>query len=414
MLARSHLPSAEDSDPAIPAGGPWRPKAIAMGAGFILFACGSGPVDDSDELPGGAVVQVLQPSQGDGAQGPETPTAPLGSTDPGTNVGESELGTTPPVILESTPDRSRPGGWTDEDTYRGEPIVRSVRTFRDGSPRRVAYYLPGPEIHESLHGPEWQFFPNGTLRSAQFWTRGTLEGPFRAWYPSGLLHWDGVYSEGRRDGAYTQYHKGGDLQFEYHYRSGLPEGIWREYLASGLLSVQETFLAGVLHGRRQTWVRAEGTDPQEDVQEGEEFLVLDETYEGGKLHGTQTHYHTGTNTPRSKREYSHGEGAGLWQTFFPTGELETRCEYAGGKKHGLEEFFTTDGMRVLSKEYREGIGQGLLQTWYPNGGLQSAGQLVEGLRSGEWVYHRADGSLNEVWSGTYKDDEKVQDSPKLP
>lgn len=312
-----------------------------------------------------------------------------------------------PVVM----DRSRPDAWGEQDSFDGEEIVRVTDHYGDGGVRRVAYYLPGPAVHEALHGPEWQYFPNGTLKNMQYWRRGTQQGFFRCWFPSGLLRWDGFSVDGQRDGTYRQYHKGGDPQYEYEYSAGVPHGVWREYLAGGVLSQEEHFEAGLLHGRRKTWVRAEGENPRDPDAPGRSFPVVDESYEAGVLHGPTIHYHLASDVPRAKGAYDQGHRSGLWETFHTNGQLASSCNYEGGFKEGVETTFMAEGQKVASVEHRRGIIHGLSESWYPDGVLQSRGSIVDGKRDGIWIYQRPDGTPNLVWSGTYKNDEKVSDGP---
>jgi antitoxin component YwqK of YwqJK toxin-antitoxin module len=333
------------------------------------------------------------------------------STEPDSVAATSDR----PVLADPVPvvvDRSRPDGWGEQDSFEGEEIVRVTDRFGDGAVRRVTYYLPGPAVHESLHGPEWHYFPNGTLKIMQYWKRGMQQGVFRCWFPSGLLRWDGVSVDGQRDGTYRQYHKGGDLQYEYEYSVGVPQGIWREYLAGGVLSQEEHFEAGLRHGRRRTWVRAEGADPQDPDAREMSFPVVDETYEIGVLQGLAVRYHLSSDVVQAKGVYDQGLRSGLWETFHANGQLASSCNREGGFKEGVEATFVADGQMISSVEHRRGIIHGRSQAWYPDGVLQSSGSIMDGEREGIWIYQRPDGTPNLVWSGTYKNDEKVPDSPK--
>jgi len=360
----------------------WRPCAlfVAVGATGLLGSCGQGAEPEIESTDPAAVLKD-----------PDRVVVP----DPA------------PVAV----DRSRPDAWGEQDSFEGERVARVTDRFGDGAVRRVAYYLSGPAVHESLHGPEWQYFPNGTLKNMQYWRRGSQQGVFRCWFPSGLLRWDGVSVDGQRDGIYRQYHKGGDLQYEYEYSAGVPQGTWREYQAGGGLSQEEHFEDGLLHGRRLTWVRAEGENPRDPDAPGLRFPVVDESYEAGVLHGPTTHYHLASDVARAKGAYDQGHRSGLWETFHTNGQLASSCNHEGGFKEGVETTFMAEGQKIASVEHRRGIIHGLSESWYPDGVLQSRGSIVDGKRDGNWIYQRPDGTPNLVWSGTYKDDEKVSDGP---
>ncbi|HIF39727.1 MAG TPA: hypothetical protein EYQ74_01340 [Planctomycetes bacterium] len=376
------MPSCSSISGSIPRVLRWRSCALFVGVGVtgLLGSCGQG------------VEPSLEPAE----------------TDAVTEVPDRFLVPDPsPVAV----DRSRPDAWGLQDSFEGQGVTRVTDRFGDGAVRRVAYYLPGPAVHESLHGPEWHYFPNGTLKNMQYWRRGSQQGVFRCWFPSGLLRWDGTSVGGQRDGTYRQYHKGGDLQYVYEYSAGVPQGTWSEYLAGGVLSQEEQFEAGQLHGRRRTWVRAEGEDPRDPDAGGVSFPVVDETYEAGVLHGPTTRYHLASDVVQAKGVYDQGRRNGLWETFHPNGQLATSCTHEGGFKEGVETTFGPEGHKVSSVEHRRGIIHGLSESWYPDGVLQSRGPLADGRRNGTWIYQRPDGTPNLVWSGTYKDDEKVSDSP---
>jgi len=329
-----------------------------------------------------------------------------------TNGTQEQGATLPdPVNPPAALDRSRPAAWGASDEFEGVAVERSTDHFKDGAVRRIAYYLPGSTAFDDRHGPEWQYFPNGTMKSMQFWRKGVLQGAFRAWYPSGLLHWDGTFLDGERDGFYHQYHKGGAIQYEYKYKAGVPQGEWREFLAGGALSKLETFEGGQLHGRRQTWVSAQGEDPRDLDAQAKIYPVLDETYEMGILHGPMVRYHVGSSLVQSRGSNARGARTGVWEIFFENGQLLSSCSYQEGRKHGLETQFMSDGQKVSAVEYELGVAQGLSESWYPDGVLQSRGTLVQGKRQGPWLYQRPDGTNNQVWSGTYLDDERISEEP---
>ena len=335
---------------------------------------------------------------------PEAPGVVEGPT-PQTPVSPS----VPPAVAAA--DRTSPDGWGAQDSFEGLTIERSTDRFKDGGVRRVAYYLPGPTVHEALQGPAWHYFPNGTLKSMQYWREGVQQGVFRCWFPSGLLRWDGTYVNGQRDGMYRQYHKGGDIQYEFEYATGVPQGVWKEYLAGGVLSQRENFDAGRLHGRRQTWVRAEGEDPRDPDALGAVYPVLDETYQAGTLQGPMIRHHLGSTEVQARGAYDQGERSGVWETFHVNGQLATSCPYENGLKEGAEVTFLPEGQKISRVEHRRGIVHGLSESWYADGILQSRGSLVDGRREGVWLYQRPDGKSNQVWSGIYRDDEKTPEEP---
>lgn len=70
-------------------------------------------------------------------------------------------------------------------------------------------------------------------------------------------------------------------------------------------------------------------------------------------------------------------------TYFASGQLESRVEYAEGRRAGLA------------------------QRWFADGSKQSEGRYAAGLMEGEWAFWNTDGSIDAERTGTYQAGDKI-------
>jgi len=352
------------------------PFALAL----VLAACGP-PAD-------------VEPSDGE-------PTTAEGLQD----TGESA----PPVQVAEIPSHpDDPQGWVPLERFEGQ-AVEVVREFHaDGGLRRIVCYLAGQRIPDALHGPEWLQFKNGSPRARKMWVNGVNEGPFVAWFPSGFRKWEGGYSEGERDGIYRQFFPNSDLQQEFHYRKGEPHGTWREWNIGGHRAKEEHFVDGLREGVRREW--GKGFNSQENPELAEEGnLVLEEHYVAGQRHGTWQDFWPTTGNLRTEGEYALGQRVGVWRRLHESGAQEAEATYVDDAMTGVQVIWDEAGNKVSEIEHLAGEPHGASLTWFDDGQLQAEGRLDQGLRVGPWSYWKADGSVDETWTGDYEDDQKVGD-----
>lgn len=60
-------------------------------------------------------------------------------------------------------------------------------------------------------------------------------------------------------------------------------------------------------------------------------------------------------------------------------------------------------------ELKDGKLDGPFVSYYDNGQLQSQGPSKDGEMEGPWVSYNKDGTLDEEYTGTFKDDMKISD-----
>ena len=98
------------------------------------------------------------------------------------------------------------------------------------------------------------------------------------------------------------------------------------------------------------------------------------------------------------------EREGLWEWFYPNGNIKWRIPYKEGKMDGIAEVFYENGNISMRTPYKEGKIDGIDEGFYPNGNIQNRIPYKEGKRNGivEWFYPNG----NIHWRISYKDDRK--------
>jgi antitoxin component YwqK of YwqJK toxin-antitoxin module len=107
--------------------------------------------------------------------------------------------------------------------------------------------------------------------------------------------------------------------------------------------------------------------------------------EEGRKQGEFTEFNQETKLPRLVCNYVDNLKSGQEIEYDNFGLIKVRCNYLGGKKHGLFESFY-DGKQVFCLiNYINGIGDGLYITYLSDGDPREAGYKKAGLLHGECI-----------------------------
>ena len=88
--------------------------------------------------------------------------------------------------------------------------------------------------------------------------------------------------------------------------------------------------------------------------------------------------------PSLVRSFKDGKRDGPWVSYYYNGQLKWKGNYKDGK---------VDGPFV---------------SYWDNGKLQSQGTSKDGEMEGPWVSYNKDGTVNEKWTGTFRNGVKVK------
>ena len=159
--------------------------------------------------------------------------------------------------------------------------------------------------------------------------------------------------------------------------------------------------------------------PPKDVEKETEFQI---TYRMGrnslvlelikKIDGELTphiEYHPNGNVSIKGQKNSKGQQEGIWEGFYPSGNIYRRTSYVEGKEDGIVEFFDEQGNIIKTYVWKN--GELIEETkpeltphieYHPNGNVRIKGRLnSKGEREGIWEWFSVNGNIR--WRTPYKE-----------
>jgi len=89
----------------------------------------------------------------------------------------------------------------------------------------------------------------------------------------------------------------------------------------------------------------------------------------------------------------HGAKHGLYQSFYPNGQLREMATYVDGQEEGTVQLWYSSGRPYLLYTMRDGLREGPALRWYNSGMLASQEYFKGGLEEGRATYFYADGQV---------------------
>ena len=137
----------------------------------------------------------------------------------------------------------------------------------------------------------------------------------------------------------------------------------------------------------------------EDLVErgGHYFLKFSEVPFTGKVRGKQ------------QRSFKDGKRDGPYFSYDYTGQLYEKGTYKDGKKHGLWVRYHENGQLWDKGTYKDGKEEGYWVRYHENWRLWWKVTYKDGELDGRWVSYNKDGTMNKIYSGTWRDGVRVHD-----
>ncbi len=196
-------------------------------------------------------------------------------------------------------------------------------------------------------------------------------------------------------------------------KSGLKNGMWKTAREVGI------YEKGLKQGTHITMWDGDGIggrtssviDYVDDVKHGTYVLMHSDgsiyrmcQYKDGKMDGTHIEFSYDQGFEKINRckieEYADGIKHGKSRTYFFRGKVEDgnftlviECDYADGKKHGIETDYTDDGGLFSTASYSEGKRCGLERYYHRSGALKKVINYKEGYANGIVIEYREDGTI---------------------
>jgi antitoxin component YwqK of YwqJK toxin-antitoxin module len=131
-------------------------------------------------------------------------------------------------------------------------------------------------------------------------------------------------------------------------------------------------------------------------------------YENNKKTGVWESYHYNGQL-ESKGLYKDGNRDGIWESYHDNGKLDMRGSFKDDKKDGIWEKYWDNGQLWSKGSYENDKRDGIWESYYDNGQLWSKGSFKDGNRDGIWEEYYDDGNLE--YRRLFKDGKLIK---KLP
>ena len=107
--------------------------------------------------------------------------------------------------------------------------------------------------------------------------------------------------------------------------------------------------------------------------------------------------------------YKNGKREGSWEFYHSNGQLQFKGDIRNGKEDGSWVRFYDDGQLYSKGSYKQGKQNGDWEVYWNNGKLKFKGRVKLNRREGSWEGYHEDGTVDEQWTGTFKNGVKVSD-----
>ena len=117
---------------------------------------------------------------------------------------------------------------------------------------------------------------------------------------------------------------------------------------------------------------------------------------------------TGEITGKVQGSFKKGKWDGPWVSYHDNGQLLGKGSYKDGKREGPWVYYLDNGQLWSKGTWKDGKEDGPLVKYHDNGQLWFKGTFKDGELDGPWVGYYRDGTVNEYFTGTFKDGVKVK------
>jgi len=123
------------------------------------------------------------------------------------------------------------------------------------------------------------------------------------------------------------YHENGALMSHGIFRNQVKDSVWLNFGPSQRISNTETYVNGVLHGKKVVYYVPELVEDKSQIPSAV-FM-----YVNGVLNGPYKEYHQNTKT-KVNGQYKNNKRDGIWEHYHPNGRKMSLYRYKMGVKHG--------------------------------------------------------------------------------
>lgn len=242
----------------------------------------------------------------------------------------------------------------EEDENEVLQPVKRIRFYEDSKPHEetdLIHVAEGSPAHQKYsttivpHGVSMHFSPQGSIKEVLYFDRGLLHGTCMKYYLNGDIHSSMVYNQGERNGEAVRFYENGKKAEECTYRSDKLEGEYISYFQNGNQEKIIPHTNGKPHGRavhfyENRQIRHYFNFVEGELQSGHETPAIMTYDEEGNLYETQN--------------FQCGKPSGSYIKYHKNGRESYHAEYVDGKIHGIEYFYSPDGLVIGKGRYEMG------------------------------------------------------------
>jgi len=245
---------------------------------------------------------------------------------------------------------------------------------------------------------------------------GLKQGNWEEYWNNGEIEERGSYKDGKEDGIWEKYWSNGQLQYKGSYKNGERYGVWEWYNYDGQLEFKSSyeninesetpkkklFIPRRLSGENSKWlewnkeqIEKYGIPINQYTHDGLRTGVWEDYWPSGQL--------------ASKGPYKDDKAEGIWEFYFDNGEIRAKGSFKDGKMNGMYERYYNNGQLQSKGSYEDDIKQGLWKLYWFNGKLAEKGSYVNNDADGIWEEYNENGQLET--KKLYKNGEYVKQLP---
>jgi antitoxin component YwqK of YwqJK toxin-antitoxin module len=298
-----------------------------------------------------------------------------------------------------------------------EPKIRKEEDYRDGELRGERFFTQDDSGAYTVRVGTWREWhePAGRtvveqagtkdqgktprsqpaqLKSEKRFVNGLEDGVWQVWNAAGQVLETRSYKLGQPDGVWKESHGADRLKSLREFRDGKPHGRMTVYFENGQVEEQGDYVDGERHGAWTSWLLNGQKTKEENYERGklqgkitEWYLGQQIWYEGQYDQGQKTGewvtlYKAEGGKPQQKRSverYLAGKPEGVWEYWFPNGQLERHEEYAGGRPSGKWKAFYENGQQLAETDFKDGLPDGIHTRWTPDGKKEAVEVYEKGM-----------------------------------
>jgi antitoxin component YwqK of YwqJK toxin-antitoxin module len=275
------------------------------------------------------------------------------------------------------------------------------------------------------HGLDQKYESNGMLASDEQYRNGKRDGHQVYYYHDKKVEVEMDYKNGKVDGKYVSYHKNGKVKKTGQYVNDIATGKWEDFYSTGVkegyffLNEKGEFCDSALvfypngkletvshYGKKGKKNGAEITYTDNgtlwSVFNFKNGVIKNYTYytsDGKIVHQGKLNVENYDEAGRlvSKGSYKKDHRIGRWEFFHPNGETREICTYDElGQLTDLDETFYKSGELESKTYFKNGEKVGVYTSYHENGKMKCQGFYLNDVRRGEWKWWYSNGNPDEV------------------